>query len=139
MFKIIETREDGEVVDHGTCHADDVKGRLYNLKRRVSVVGVLTAVEIKEGPTVEEEAPAEEPVESDHVALLVDEADPSNGGYITFAEAAELLGVRYQQVFQKAVVHGKLRWQQTTANFVSLSDVQKWAQERFERKAKTGA
>jgi hypothetical protein len=134
MLEIIETREDGQIISHGQVHEDDAKARVYNIKRRVAVVGEVSTREVEVAPVG---APV---VENDYVAAAaIDEASPAGGGYITFAEAAELLGIRYQQVFQKAVVKGKLRWQQTTSNFVSLADVQKWAQERIERKAKAGA
>jgi hypothetical protein len=121
--EIIETLEDGSVRPLGQCNEEDVKRHVRNIQRRVGTVGTISARLVA--------------VENDHVAVdMIDEADPDNGGYITFAEAAELLGIRYQQVFQKAVVKGKLRWQQTTANFVALADIRKWAQERAERKAK---
>jgi hypothetical protein len=63
----------------------------------------------------------EEVVESNYSA---------QNGYVTFAQAAEIVGVRYQQVFQRAVVKGHMTWKQTPTNQVLLADVLEWKAKR---------
>jgi hypothetical protein len=53
--------------------------------------------------------------------------------YVPFAECAKVLGVRFQQVYQRAVVRGKMRWIETPKHkLVHVDDVQAWAAIRAE-------
>jgi len=113
MFNIIETRLNGEIVitHELNVEAADIKRMIYNVQRRAKVSGEVTAVEV-----VEE-------VQNDFAP----------NSYITFAEAATMLNVRYQQVFQRAVDKGKMRWMQNPTNHVMLADVLEWKQKRESR------
>jgi len=114
MYNIIETRLNGEIVITHELNvaAEDVKRMIYNVQRRAKVSGAVTALEI-----VEE-------VQNDFV---------TQDGYVTFANAAIMLGVRYQQVFQRAVTKNKMRWIQTPVNHVMLADVLEWKEKRATR------
>lgn len=112
MFNVIETQTDGTIIIHDTVEEADVKRVVYNVKRRANVVGEVTAVEIVE---------IEEIVENNYV---------EHDGYISFGDAARMLGVRYQQVFQRAVTKGKMSWRQSPENEVWLQDVVTWQQKR---------
>lgn len=114
MFNIIETRLNGEIVitHELNVEAADVKRMIYNVQRRAKVSGVVTAEEIVE---------------------VVENNFVTQDGYITFANAAQMLQVRYQQVFQRAVVKNKMRWIQTPVNHVLLADVLEWKEKRSAR------
>jgi excisionase family DNA binding protein len=57
----------------------------------------------------------------------------AHADYIPFAEAAKTLGVRFQQVYQRAVVRGKMRWVDAgKRKLVHKADVQAWAKIRAE-------
>jgi predicted transcriptional regulator len=111
MFNVIETQEDGTIVVHAeNVNPEDVKRIVYNVSRRAKVVGEVSAQEI-----------VEEVVESDFAA---------QDGYISFGDAARMLQVRYQQVFQRAVTKNKMGWRQVPENQVLLADVLEWRNKR---------
>jgi hypothetical protein len=84
---------------------DAAEAAMRNIKRRVAVTGEVLLATI-----------CDEVVESDSAQF----------GYISFADAAVMLSVRYQQVFQRAVTKGKMRWIQTPVNHVMVEDVLAW-------------
>jgi len=54
--------------------------------------------------------------------------------YVKFAEAAKICQVRFQQVYQRAVVRGKMQWKdEGKFKTVRLADVEKWRDERIAR------
>jgi len=109
MFATIEINN-GEVIVHESFdNIEAAEAAVRNVKRRVAVTGEVFAASV-----------FEEVVESDF----------ANDGYVTFAQAAEIVGVRYQQVFQRAVDKGKMTWKQTPVNHVLLADVMEWKNKR---------
>jgi hypothetical protein len=108
MNAVIEINNN-EVIVHGEFeNVDSAESAIRNIKRRVAVTGECFVATMFEDVDVNESAPQ----------------------YITFAQAAEMLSVRYQQVFQRAVVKGKMRWMQTPVNHVALEDVLVWKAKR---------
>jgi hypothetical protein len=110
MNAVIEINNNDVIVHETFDSAEQAESALRNVKRRVAVKGecfVATMYEVEE--------------------VDVNESAPQ---YVTFAQAAEMLGVRYQQVFQRAVVKGKMRWMQTPVNHVMLEDVMAWKAKR---------
>jgi hypothetical protein len=81
-------------------------------------------------------APAESP---EAEIQAVDE--PLDSGWVTFAAAANQLGVRYQQVYQRAILRNRMRYiirsradsTDKTQYLVHVNDIQIWAIERAER------
>jgi len=58
--------------------------------------------------------------------------------YITFAAAAKSLDVRFQQVYQRAVIRNKMRWVDTgKRKIVHKDDVEAWRSVRKEYFAKS--
>jgi hypothetical protein len=60
-----------------------------------------------------------------------------NAEYIKFNDAAKRLGVRFQQVYQRAVVRGKMRWvEEGKSKYVHIDDVAEWERVRDDYFAK---
>jgi len=128
QYLVIEL-QGSDVITHGEyADFDFAEAALKNVKRRAAVKGECFAA-----------VAVEEEVASDFTAADVANFDDAEYGYVTFSEAAKLIGVRYQQVYQRAVTKSLMAWQLTTALFVSLKDVESWKQQRFERLVKANA
>jgi hypothetical protein len=123
MNAVIELVEGGVVVHEEFATFEEAEHAVRNVKRRVAVKGEVFAATMFD---VEVE-------EVDENAQVVADFDDAEYGFVTFAEAARLLGVRYQQVYQRAVVKAKMTWHYTTSNFVSLKDVEEWREARAKR------
>jgi hypothetical protein len=54
------------------------------------------------------------------------EKENAEPNYISFGFAAKVLGVRYQQVYSRAVTKNKMRWIERGLLHVHLDDVKKW-------------
>jgi hypothetical protein len=122
MNTVIEINNSDVIVHGEYATFEDAENAVRNVKRRVGVVGEVFAA------TMFEEV--EENLQN------VTYFDDAEYGYVTFAEASRILGVRYQQVYQRAVTKAKMSWQQTTAMFVSLKDVEIWQEQRKNRAEK---
>jgi hypothetical protein len=109
-FVVVELVDGNVIVHESFDDFDAAVAAVRNVKRRAAVSGEVVAAAAFD----------EEVIESNYAA----------DGYITFAAAAELVGVRYQQVFQRAVVKGKMSWKQTPTNHVLLQDALEWKQKR---------
>jgi hypothetical protein len=110
MFAAIEINNNDVIVHAEFDSIEAAEAAVRNVKRRVGVVGEVFAASMFD---------VEEIVENN-----------SAPRYVTFAQAAEMLNVRYQQVFQRAVVKGKMRWMQTPVNHVMFDDVMEWKAKR---------
>lgn len=56
---------------------------------------------------------------------------PDLSQYMKFAECSKLLGVRFQQVYQRAVVRGKMQWIESgKSKYVLKADVSAWQKVR---------
>ena len=74
-----------------------------------------------------------EAVEETKVEEEVIEPEVDLSAYIPFAEAAKELGVRFQQVYQRAVIRNKMRWEDTgKRKVVHKDDVAEWAKIRVQ-------
>ena len=115
QFAVVEII-DNDVIVHETMNDFDFAIKtVRNVKRRVGVNGeVVTAFMF------------------DEESEIVNDSIPDSE-YVTFSRASEILGVRYQQVFQRAVVKGKMKWFQSPVNHVLLKDVMDWKTKRESR------
>lgn len=111
-FAVVELNGSDVIVHESFDDFDAAEAAVRNIKRRVAVIGEVVATSVYE-----------DVVESNFVA---------QDGYISFGDAARLLNVRYQQVFQRAVTKGKMAWRQSPENEVLLADVLVWQSKRGE-------
>jgi hypothetical protein len=110
MFAAIEINNSGVIVHETFDSIEAAENAVKNVKRRVAVTGEVFAAAMFD----------EEVVESDFAA----------SEYVSFADAARFVGVRYQQVFQRAVVKGKMSWRQVPENQVLFADAVAWKDKR---------
>jgi hypothetical protein len=123
MFTVIEINNSG-VVTHGEYDSiEAAEAARVNIRRRASVTGECFAASM-----FDEEIDANESsiVASVGVFTMTD-------CFMPFGEAAALLGVRYQQLYQRAVVKAKMSWQARPALWVSGNDVADWKAAREQR------
>ncbi len=68
------------------------------------------------------------PVQKEVKEVEVKEPEVNVKDYMSFAEAAKSLGVRFQQVYQRAVVRSKMRWiDGGKRKMVHKDDIAEWA------------
>lgn len=111
MFATIEINNNDVIVHETYATIEEAEAAVRNVKRRVAVVGEVFAAALFEE------------TESDFTA----------NEYMSFADAAKFLGVRYQQVFQRAVDKNKMVYRQTPTNEVLTADVMLWKEKRNAR------
>jgi hypothetical protein len=116
-FAVVEL-QGADALVHGEYESyETAEAQRLNIRRRAKVTGECVVAMYDEAVDVNESFAA---------AIATVDVFEMPDRFIAFSDAAAQLGVRYQQLYQRAVVKGKMMWQQRPALFVRVQDVEEW-------------
>jgi predicted alpha/beta hydrolase family esterase len=133
MYAVIEIQGLETLVHDAFDNVEATEAALRNVKRRKAVTGECFVAFVDEAADVNESMVALDLPGVQVFDFPTAVVEVVNDGWMSFGEAARSLGVRYQQLYQRAVVKGKMLWRSTPAHEVAAADVEAWRVARAKR------